>query len=136
MCQEDFNCYQQYHAYGYVEITIKAEKIKEIGWQYGRVYHHSGYKCSTLFLPHFDGRHIGVLYLPLVGENSFQDLNTKEKFKEFVAANFEDLANGVSEIFEKDFPKFRIGKVADFRCAPWSIGNICLIGDAAHTMGY
>lgn len=49
---------------------------------------------------------------------------------------FPIVAEAVPEIFEKDFPKLRIGKVVDFRCAPWCMGNFCLVGDAAHTMGY
>ena len=74
--------------------------------------------------------------MPLVGERSFQTINTKEKFKSFMYEHFKEVAEAVPEIFDKEFPKFRIGKVVDFRCAPWSMGNYCLVGDAAHTMGY
>lgn len=43
---------------------------------------------------------------------------------------------GVMEYEFTQNKKYFVGRVMDMKCAPWSIANFCLIGDAAHTQGY
>ena len=85
-------------------------------------------------LPNFDGSFTCTLFLKTRGVQSFEDLQSPAKVKDFLMANFAD-ACPMLERPEEMFFENPTGHMVTVRCAPWSLGkSVLLLGDAAHAI--
>lgn len=127
-----FNFSQNYIADGYREILLPAgsdgayrmDKNALHIWPRGRfmliaLANEDGSFTCTLFMPH-EG-----------GENSFNQLTSKEKVDEFFRTTFPDFYEMMPNIADawEDHP---LSSLAIMRSYPWHAGKSALIGDAAH----
>lgn len=127
-----FNFSQNYIADGYREILLPAgpdgayrlDKNALHIWPRGRfmliaLANEDGSFTCTLFMPH-EG-----------GENSFDQLKTKEQVDNFFRTTFPDFYEMMPNIADarEDHP---LSSLALMRSYPWHAGKAALIGDAAH----
>jgi len=83
-------------------------------------------------LPNVDGTFTVTLYLPYVGEISFDSLDTQQKVRDFFEEQFADAVPLIPDFAASYFVN-PTGNLGTVRCAPWNHGGqALLIGDAAH----
>lgn len=85
------------------------------------------------------GTFTGTFYLPVVGDNSFQSLNTDEKVRNFFRKYYKDIfplmgPNGEDEVV-RQFMANPVGRLGSVRCHQFNYSDkVLLLGDAAHGM--
>ncbi len=126
-----FNYSQRYIEDGYREILLPANpdgsyKIEKNAlhiWPRGRF--------MLIALPNEDGSFTCTLFMPFEGENSFEQLKTRDQVDAFFKKTFPDfyeIMPNVGDAWE-DHP---LSSLAITRCYPWHHGKCALMGDAAH----
>lgn len=83
-------------------------------------------------LPNQGGSFTGTLYLPMEGDESFEQLTTPEAVQSFFAEHYPSALPLLGDFVEPflDSPTGILGTV---RCYPWHVGEqTLLVGDAAH----
>jgi kynurenine 3-monooxygenase len=85
-------------------------------------------------LPNADGSFTVTLFLPNVGEESFEVLTTPEAVLELFERRFADAVPLMPRLTQ-DFFGNPTGHLETIRCEPWSFGEQALVlGDAAHAI--
>ncbi len=85
-------------------------------------------------LPNLDGSFTMTLYLPRTGEDSFENLKTKEDLNNYFKINYADSIPLMPKL-EEDFFENPQGILGTVRANPWNYSDrICLLGDAAHAI--
>ena len=85
-------------------------------------------------LPNQGGSFTVTLFLPKEGGNSFASLTDAESVQRFFAEQFPDALALMPELVE-DFFGNPAGRLGTVRCAPWHLGDQCLVlGDASHAI--
>jgi kynurenine 3-monooxygenase len=126
-----FNYSQRYIEDGYREILLPANpdgsyKIEKNAlhiWPRGRF--------MLIALPNEDGSFTCTLFMPFEGENSFEQLKTRDQVDSFfkkIFPDFYEMMPNVGDAWE-DHP---LASLAITRCYPWHHGKCALMGDAAH----
>lgn len=67
------------------------------------------------------------------GEPSFDSLKDDDAFLEFWKENFKDTVHLIPDL-EEQVAKRKIGFLVETEIYPWSIGKVCLMGDACHSL--
>jgi kynurenine 3-monooxygenase len=117
-------------SHGYKEIAISSASSSHLA----REHLHLWPRDSLLLLgnPNLDNSVTGSLFLPLKGENSFDDLNNEPRIKTFFKKTFPDIASMMPDV-AGDFLNHPTGHMSSVKCSPWYHDDQCLlIGDAAH----
>jgi kynurenine 3-monooxygenase len=89
-------------------------------------------KFMLIALANLDGSFTCTLFAPKKGENSFEELNSKQEVENYFASVFPDFASLVPDLYEQWVvnPTSSLGIV---RTYPWHVkGASILVGDAAH----
>jgi len=85
-------------------------------------------------LPNLDGSFTMTLYLPREGENSFENLKTKDDLQKYFSENYAD-SIPLMPNYKEDFFENPQGILGTVRANPWNFSDrICLLGDAAHAV--
>lgn len=85
-------------------------------------------------LANLDGSFTCTLFFPNHGENSFEELNTKEKINAFFEAKFKDTLTLIPDLAEQ-FLRNPVGNLGTVRCSPWFYKDrLLLLGDSAHAI--
>ena len=127
-----FNFSQNFIEDGYREILLPANedgthKIDKNAlhiWPRGRF--------MLIALPNEDGTYTCTLFMPYDGgENSFNQLTSKEKVDEFFKTTFPDFYEMMPNIADawEDHPLASLGIMRSY---PWHHGKMAMMGDAAH----
>lgn len=120
--------------YGYKELVIPA--LPDGGFRMERNALHIWPRGTFMLiaLPNFDGSFTCTLFLPFVGDVSFESLTTKEAVAEFFNTEFGDAVPLISNVVEEFFAN-PTGHMDTVKCFPWNVeGRALLIGDAAHAI--
>lgn len=129
-----FNYSQHFLKTGYKELSIPANpdgthKLNDNSlhiWPRG--------EFMLIALPNLDGSFTCTLFMPIEGENSFEELATEEKLEAFFIKHFEDAMDVIPDLI-KDFFKNPTSSLVTIKCEPWSYcDKVALIGDAAHAI--
>ncbi len=85
-------------------------------------------------LPNLDGSFTCTLFFPNKGENSFEELKTKEQITHFFEEKFKDTLTLIPDLAEQ-FLHNPVGNLGTVRCSPWNYEDkLLLLGDAAHAI--
>lgn len=84
-------------------------------------------------LPNLDRSFTATLFWPRKGPGSFDEIDTPEKARRYFDDNYPDASTLMPDL-EEDYRLNPIGSLLTVRCAPWNIGRVALIGDAAHAI--
>ena len=84
-------------------------------------------------LPNIDNSFTCTLFMPNKGQVSFESLNTEAAVVKFFNTYFADAVH-MLENFPQSFFDNHTGRLATVYVDNWHTDNICLIGDAAHTV--
>ncbi len=127
-----FNFSQTYENYAYKELHIPDLNG---AWQLEKNALHIFPRGSFMMiaLPNMDGSFTCTLFAPLEGENSFATIKTDNDIQHYFEKHFPTAATLMPSLVE-DFNRNPTSSLVTMRCFPWSHGNACLIGDAAHAI--
>ena len=129
-----FNYSQQFLDTGYKELTIPAnsdgthmlEKNSLHIWPRGRF--------MFIALPNLNGSFTCTLFMPLEGENSFAELDNKNKVETFFEKHFPSAKDAISNL-TNDFFKNPTSTLVTISCFPWTYWDkVALVGDSAHAI--
>lgn len=129
-----FDYSQSFINVGYKELTIpanadgshKLEKNSFHIWPRG--------EFMFIAMPNLDGSFTCTLFMPFEGENSFENIKTKEDANAFFKANFPSAALYIDNIAE-DFFRNPTSAMVTMKCYPWTYWNkVALVGDSAHAV--
>lgn len=120
--------------YGYKELVIPA--LPDGGFRMERNALHIWPRGSFMLiaLPNFDGTYTCTLFLPFVGDVSFEKLTTEAAVSEFFNREFSDAVPLIPGLLH-DFFANPTGHMDTVKCFPWNVeGSALLVGDAAHAI--
>ncbi|MFT3795167.1 FAD-dependent oxidoreductase [Flavobacterium sp.] len=132
--QSMFNYSQEFLNTGYKELNIpanpdgshKLDKYSFHIWPRG--------EYMLIALPNLDGSFTCTLFMPFEGENSFAQLNDRQKVEAFFEKNFPDSIDVIPKLAE-DFFKNPTSTLVTMKCYPWTYEDkVALIGDACHAI--
>lgn len=132
--QSMFNYSQEFLPIGYKELNIPAGAGGEfiIDKNSLHIWPRGSYMLSAL--PNLDGSFNAILFMPFQGENSFENLQTKEQVMEFFKTNFPDTIDVMPHLVE-DYFKNPTSYLVTMKCFPWTYQDkVAIIGDAAHAI--
>ncbi len=127
-----FNYSQLYVEDGYREILLPAKPDGTYPMEINSLHIWPRGRFMLIALANEDGSFTCTLFMPHKGENnSFEQLNSKEKVDTFFKETFPDFYKMMPNIADQwgDHP---LSSMAIIRCYPWSYGKVSLMGDAAH----
>ncbi len=133
MKTERFNYQQHFIEHGYKELSILPSKSGD--WQLDPNGLHIWPRKSFMLiaLPNPDKSFTCTLFFPFAGSVSFSKLKGNNDVKVFFEAYFPDVIALMPDYQEQFFQNITSSLVT-IKCFPWSLGNFCLIGDAAHAI--
>ncbi|HBK83351.1 MAG TPA: kynurenine 3-monooxygenase, partial [Flavobacterium sp.] len=132
--QSMFNYSQEFLDIGYKELNIpanddgthKLDKNSLHIWPRGHF--------MLIALPNIDGSFTCTLFMPLKGENSFEQLHDEKTLVAFFAKHFASTKDVIPELVN-DFFNNPTSYLVTMKCFPWTHNNtVALIGDACHAI--
>ena len=87
----------------------------------------------VVVLPEPFGRFSASFYFPWDGPSSYSELVKKNALKDFMVENFKEIYEVVAD-FDKQLSKKTLRRIMSVTVDPWHYGNLCFIGDAAHSL--
>ena len=123
----------------YKELEIPAGKLDGTGqpvFQVEREALHIWPRGNFMLiaLPNQDGSFTVTLFMPKVGENSFESLKDRKTLHEFFEKHFPTALALIPDL-ENDFFANAQGRLGTVRCSPWFFQDKALImGDASHAI--
>lgn len=85
-------------------------------------------------LPNMDGSFTCTLFMPFKGENSFENLKTREQVHLFFDTILSDTVPLMPTLLD-DFIANPVASLVTVKCFPWTFEDkLALIGDAAHAI--
>ena len=132
--QSMFNYSQEFLDTGYKELHIPANADGSHKLDKNALHIWPRGKYMLIALPNLDGSFTCTLFMPFVGENSFESLKTKQEVEGFFRKNLPDTIEVIPDLV-KDFFKNPTSTLVTMKCYPWTFENkIALIGDACHAI--
>ena len=120
--------------HGYKELTILPNNNGEFQMDSNSLHIWPREKFMLIALPNLDGSFTCTLFLPLIGDNSFQHLNSENKVLNFFQKYFPDALHLIPDL-PYEFLMRPIGKLGSIYCNKWNYKGVAAIfGDAAHTI--
>lgn len=126
-----FNYSQMYIEDGYREILLPANEDGGYKLEKNALHIWPRGRFMLIALPNEDGSFTCTLFMPFEGENSFEQLKTRDQVDAFFKKTFPDFYEMMPEVGDawEDHP---LSSLAITRCYPWHHGKCALMGDAAH----
>lgn len=123
---------QQFLDYGYKELHI--DPLQDGGFAIEKNALHIWPRGHLMMiaLPNLDGSFTLTLFLPLKGDDSFETIE-REGIIKYFEKHFTD-ATDLMPTLEQQYATNPIGHLGTIKCSPWSLENVCLMGDAAHAI--
>jgi kynurenine 3-monooxygenase len=118
----------------YKELTIPAGAggVHQLDRNALHIWPRGGY--MLIALPNLDGSFTVTLFLPKTGDPSFVSLQCAGDVDRFFEHQFPDARRLIPRLADEFF-QHPTGILGTVRCRPWSyLGNVLLIGDAAHAV--
>ena len=128
-----FNYSQSYIPHGYKELSIPPGSNGEFQMEKNALHIWPRGNFMLIALPNLDGSFTVTLFLPFEGENSFQQLSSYEKVKDFFKSQFPDAFPLLSEL-DTEWNTNPASSLVTVRSYPWVKNRIMLMGDAAHAV--
>jgi len=127
--------YQQYYINcAYKELEIPAGENGEFLMEKNALHIWPRGSFMMIALPNPNGSFTCTLFFPASGENSFDELNTKEKTKTFFEKYFADTLPLMPDYLEQ-YERNPVSSLVTVKCFPWIYkDSFSLIGDAAHAI--
>jgi kynurenine 3-monooxygenase len=132
--RSQFNFSQQYLDYGYKELTIPAGPDGKHALETHALHIWPRGNYMLIALPNVDGTFACILFLPLGGPDSFEQLSTPSAVKDFFRQRFPDAVLLMPQLADNFFAN-PTGAMVTIKCSPWHVeGKALLLGDAAHAI--
>lgn len=132
--QSMFNYSQDFIEIGYKELNIPANADGSHKLDKSSLHIWPRGNFMLIALPNLDGSFTCTLFMPFKGENSFEQLNTKDKLVTFFAKYFPSTTDAIPDLVE-DFFKNPKSYLVTMKCFPWTFNDkVALIGDACHAI--
>lgn len=132
--QSMFNYSQEFLEIGYKELNIPANDDESHKLDKNSLHIWPRGNFMLIALPNLDGSFTCTLFMPLKGENSFEQLNDEETLVAFFAKHFASTKEVIPELVN-DFFKNPTSYLVTMKCFPWTHNNtVALIGDACHAI--
>ncbi|NHN27673.1 FAD-dependent monooxygenase [Flavobacterium jejuense] len=132
--QSMFNYSQEFLEIGYKELNIPANEDGTHKLDNSSLHIWPRGNFMLIALPNLDGSFTCTLFMPFKGENSFEQLDTKEKLVNFFAKYFPSTDEVIPNLVE-DFFKNPKSYLVTMKCFPWTHNDkVALIGDACHAI--
>jgi kynurenine 3-monooxygenase len=120
--------------WGYKEVNITPELANSLNLKFNATHTWPRRNSLLIAFPNPDNTFTLMINLPLFGRDSFETLDSKDKIKNFITANFPDL-KPILSIIIKSILNNPTGRFATVKTSPWSYKDfIVLIGDSAHSV--
>ncbi len=131
---DKFSAHTQWESHGYKELAILPAENGAFRMEKNALHIWARQTYMMIALPNFDGSFTCTLFMPMEGENSFAELQTKEQIQTFFAQQFADTLPLLPDLYEQ-WQANPIGRLGTLRCAPYIYGErAALLGDAAHAV--
>lgn len=129
-----FNYCQNFLEHGYKELTIPALADGSYAMHKNALHIWPRKRFMLIALPNLDGSFTCTLFLPFKGEESFENLRSKEHVYRFFNKYFPDAVPLMPTLLE-DFVHNPTSHLVTIHCNPWHYRKrVLLIGDAAHAI--
>lgn len=129
-----FNYSQTYLDHGYKELEIPANPDGTHKLRKDCLHIWPRGEFMMIALPNLDGSFTCTLFIAFEGENSLENLKSKEQVIAFFNKNFPDVVGIMPELTDDFFANPNASLVMT-KCYPWNYQDkICLLGDAAHAI--
>lgn len=129
-----FNYCQQYLEHGYKELSIPPRPDGSRAMHTNALHIWPRGQFMLIALPNQDGSFTCTLFLPFKGEESFENLKSKDQILRFFNKYFPDAVPLMPTLIE-DFEKNPTAHLVTIRCSPWHYKKrTLLIGDASHAI--
>ena len=120
--------------HGYKELTIPKTTSGDYLMDPSALHIWPRGNFMLIALPNTDKTFTCTLFAPLMGENSFEEINTKEDIITFFSNEFPDTIQMIPNLTE-DFALNPVGKLSSIYCNKWNYKDVAVImGDAAHAI--
>ncbi|WP_395045341.1 FAD-dependent oxidoreductase [Flavobacterium sp.] len=132
--QSMFDYSQEFMKLGYKELHIpaNADGTHKIDKNSLHIWPRGNFMLMAL--SNLDGTFTCTLFMPFVGENSFEELKDEQALVKFFAKYFPDTKEVIPDLV-KDFFKNPTSYLAKMKCYPWTFEDkVALIGDSAHAI--
>ncbi|MFN0180556.1 MAG: FAD-dependent oxidoreductase [Gemmatimonadales bacterium] len=129
---QDFS--QSYLAHGYKELFIPARPDGTAALERNAMHIWPRGRFMMMAMANLDPTFTVTLYLPMVGPNSFAELDSPEAVRAFFQREFPD-ALAIMPTLLEDFAANPTGSMVTVRTYPWVLDRrVALAGDAAHAI--
>ncbi|MFV8357286.1 FAD-dependent oxidoreductase [Flavobacterium sp. XS1P32] len=132
--QSMFDYSQEFLPIGYKELNIpaNADGTHKLDKNSFHIWPRGEY--MLIALANLDGSFTCTLFMPFIGENSFDSLQTRASVEVFFEKNLPDTIDVIPKLAE-DFFKNPTSTLVTMKCYPWTYEDkVALIGDASHAI--
>jgi kynurenine 3-monooxygenase len=129
-----FNYSQDFLRHGYKELSILPKGTG--GWAIEKEVLHIWPRGHFMIiaLPNLDGSFTLTMFHPFGSEIGFDELNTKEKVKDFFEKYYPTLLPHIPH-YQEEFFENPVGTLGTIKAYPWqAYGKALILGDAAHAI--
>ena len=127
-------CSEETIAHGYKELVIPPDENGKWKLNENALHIWPRKKFMLMALANLDGGFTCTLFLPMTGENSFENIKDEKDLIKFFNDKFPD-ALPIMPTLTTDYFSNPTSSLTIVRCLPWvKNGKIALIGDAAHAI--
>ena len=130
--RDGFDYSQDYLSHSYRELSIPPVD-GDFAMDPGALHIWPRGASMMIALPNLDRSFTATLFWPRKGAGSFEDIDTPEKARRYFDDNYPDASELMPEL-EEDYRLNPIGSLLTVRCSPWNVGQVGLVGDAAHAI--
>ena len=128
-----FDYSQSYLDAGYLELHIPAAEDGGFRMEKNALHIWPRGKFMMIALPNEDGTFTVTCFWPLEGPHSFGRITKEAEVQTYFQEWFPDAVPLMPSLM-KDYTAGTPSSLVTVRCAPWSVGKVCLVGDAAHAI--
>jgi kynurenine 3-monooxygenase len=120
--------------YGYKELVIPPAADGSFQLERNALHIWPRGNYMLIALPNFEGSFTCTLFLPYMGEVSFEHINTPEAAAAFFAEHFPDSVALIEDL-RGTFQNNPMGHMTTVKCRQWHVEDkVLLMGDAAHAI--
>jgi len=129
-----FNYSQNFLRHGYKELSIRPTDTGGYRIEKNALHIWPRGSFMIIALPNLDGSFTVTMFHPYGTDIGFNNLDTKEKVKDFFEKYFPDLIPHMPHYVEEYFEN-PVGTLGTIKCYPWqAYGKTLIMGDASHAI--
>lgn len=129
-----FDYSQSFLKHGYKELSIEPDASGDFRIENNVLHIWPRSDFMIIALPNLDGSFTLTMFHPFLGPQGFNQLDTKEKVRDFFEKQYGDLIAYCPHYLEEFFSN-PVGILGTIKCYPWqAFGKTMIIGDAAHAI--